>query len=398
MRILHVGKYYPPVHGGIENFIRDLAQQSASEGISTSVLVHRSAGADASAEPDHEQPQDHLTIRRVPVIGELAYAPISPGFPSQLACAIRNDQPDILHLHMPNTSAFWALLVPAARRLPWIVHWHADAVGPGFNWKLRLLYPAYRVFENALLTRARRVVVTSPHYLARSQGLAGYAGKCTAIPLGIDPGRVTPPPDAPGSPCWQVKGALRVLAVGRMAHYKGLHHLIAAARVVEGLEVILAGDGPESLRLKRLASAPGSASPVRLTGAVPDAMRNRLLATCDVVCLTSTTRAEAFGVTLLEAMAAGKPSIVGDVPGSGMTWVVRHEETGWHVPPGDAGALAARLRTLRDHRQQLVGTREPIRRRFHRHFDIRAVSSASAELYRAVLTEKGGEAIGTERD
>ena len=72
--------------------------------------------------------EDGACIYRAPSYGRLLYAPVSPAFPFWLARAIREFQPDLLHLHLPNTSAFGALLVPAARRLPWVIHWHADMV------------------------------------------------------------------------------------------------------------------------------------------------------------------------------------------------------------------------------------------------------------------------------
>ncbi len=97
-----------------------------------------------------------MTIYRAPCYGRLLYAPISPTFPFWLARAIREFQPDLLHLHLPNTSAFWALLVPAARRLPWVIHWHADVVASTIDRRLALAYRLYRPFEQRLLAASRR--------------------------------------------------------------------------------------------------------------------------------------------------------------------------------------------------------------------------------------------------
>ena len=49
-------------------------------------------------------------------------------------------RPDLLHLHVPNTSAFWPLLFPSLRRMPWIVHWHADIPRDSHNAGLRWGY------------------------------------------------------------------------------------------------------------------------------------------------------------------------------------------------------------------------------------------------------------------
>lgn len=72
---------------------------------------------------------------------------MSPQFPSWLKRVIRRERPIILHFHLPNTSAFWALAVPEARRLPWVVHWHADVVASDRDQRLKLAYPVYRPLE-----------------------------------------------------------------------------------------------------------------------------------------------------------------------------------------------------------------------------------------------------------
>ena len=56
--------------------------------------------------------------------------------------------------------------------------------------------------------------------------------------------------------------------------------------------------------------------------------------------MSSTYRAEAFGVVLLEAMANGLPIVATNIPGSGVPWVNQHCITGLIVPIGDAKALA----------------------------------------------------------
>src|SRR5690606_2868300 len=119
--------------------------------------------------------------------GQLAYAPLSPGFRRALATMIARHRPQLLHLHMPNPSAFWALSLPVARRLPWLVHWHSDiplAQAPGM---VRLLYPAYRPFQRALLSRAARIVATSPEYRDASAALKPWLDKTTVVPLGMPP-------------------------------------------------------------------------------------------------------------------------------------------------------------------------------------------------------------------
>ena len=112
-----------------------------------------------------------------------------------------------------------------------------------------------------------------------------------------------------------------------------------------------------------------------------------LLASCDLVCLPSRERTEAFGLVLLEAMRYAKPVVVSDIPGSGAPWLVDRAQNGILTPPGDAQALAAALAELRAHparRQQLGQTGAQA---LQREFGIQPVARAITQLYGRVLED-----------
>jgi glycosyltransferase involved in cell wall biosynthesis len=81
-------------------------------------------------------------------------------------------------------------------------------------------------------------------------------------------------------------------------------------------------------------------------GQADDATLHRLMASCDVYCLPSRERTEAFGIVLMEAMRYGKPLRVCDFKGSGVTWVARDGENAVIVPPGDVAAWREALDAL----------------------------------------------------
>lgn len=372
MKILHVGKFFHPSHGGIESFLFDLAAASAEQGVEQGLIVHAQAGenlgtVDAPAYPFLRY------FDRVGSLGSFGYAPISPAFGRRLNQAINRFVPDLLYLHFPNPSAFWALMTPAARRLPWIIHWHADASGPEFERLVRVLYRFYRPFEQAMLGRAARVIVSSPPYLDSSQALQRWHERCRVIPLGLDPRRVRDTADEAVSALWGSDGRLRILALGRLTAYKGFDVLLRALGSTQA-RLIIAGEGGERQRLEQLirTHCPGAA--VDLAGAVSDAHRNQLLSSCDLVCLPSLNRAEAFGISVLEAMAIGKPALVSKLPGSGLPWLVQDGLTGWHALPGDAEGLARRINWLDQHRCALSAAGEQACARFEQHFDIQQVA------------------------
>ena len=388
MRVLHVGKFFAPFAGGIENFMLDLLRACDAEGVRQACLVHEAPGQKGL---DGERFNFLEHFQRVPTLGQLSYAPVSPGFGRALERMLEEFRPDVLHLHLPNTSAFWALKIRRARAIPWVVHWHSDVVGPGLDAKLKMLYPFYRPFEQALLKRAEVVIASSTPYLESSRALQPWRDKCRVIPLGLDPARLETTGDCEASG-WRYSDKLRVLAVGRLSRYKGFGVLIRAAARVPEAEVLIAGEGDQRNRLERLlrkvsdgSTENGPGSRIRLLGAVDNASRNRLMAGSDVFCLPSVNRGEAFGLSLVEAMAASKPAIATRVPGSGMGWVVRAGQTGWLVDAGDVESLAELLRRLSRDRAVLEQAGARARERFDAQFGIDAVARKVVEIYKSVV-------------
>ena len=377
LRVLHLGKYFPPFSGGIENFMADLMTASRDLGIDVAAIVH-DHGAQADVEPD-------FPVWRVPTHGELIHAPLSPSFRTHLSRVLEAWQPDLLHVHMPNTSAFW-LLTLAGLDTPFVVHWHADVLTPGVRSALRFAYRAYRPLEAALLRRAAAVIATSPSYLDSSEALAPWRAKCEVIPLGLSANRIGEPHETPPSAtAWSAPGALRVLAVGRLSRYKGFDHLIRAVSEVPGVELVILGEGEQGRALRELVARRHAADRVAMPGRVDDPTRNRLLRQCDLLCLPSINRGEAFGLVLLEAMALGKPALVTRVPGSGMSWVVDAGHTGWHVEPEDPVGLARQLAEIRDQRDTLGPMGRQAQQQFRERFSIAAVAARTASLYRRVV-------------
>ena len=118
MRVLHIGKYYAPQHGGIERHVKDVSEWLVRHGVDVGVLVHQPPGTWRS----RCESINGVQVRRAGCIAAPLYAPVSPTLPLQLAQAIDALQPDLLHLHLPNPSCVAALASARARKLPWIVH------------------------------------------------------------------------------------------------------------------------------------------------------------------------------------------------------------------------------------------------------------------------------------
>ena len=383
-RVLHVGKYYPPYAGGMENFLGDLLPALEGLALRTGALVH------------NDRPRWDRTLSgsgrpwvvRVPSWGTVLYAPISPAFPKALNGSLHAFRPHLLHLHMPNTAAFWALTNPIARRIPWVVHWHTDVAPSRIDRRLGVVYPVYRLFEKALLRQARVIIATSPPYAESSAALQPWRPKCRVIPLGLDPLRIQPTSPVGRDPMtrfWAPGPVLRVLSIGRLTYYKGHDVLVRCAARLPFLQAVIVGTGVQDKPLRQLIQKYGVGERVRLVGHVPQEMVNALLASCHVVCLASKERTEAFGLVLLEAMVWSRPVVAGRIPGSGVGWVVEHGKTGLLVEPDREDALAHALQLLHADPEGRRMMGEEGRKRFDEHFHIRRVAEQITAVYREVL-------------
>ncbi len=369
---LHVGKFYPPHRGGMETYLRDLLTALQARGVRCLALVHR------SSEGVEEVTEGGPRVIRAPVWANLLFTPISPGFPWQLNRLLREESPNVLHLHMPNVSAFWALLLPRARRIPWVVHWHADVPVVALHRGLRWFYRIYRPFERWVLRRAAVIITTSPPYLESSPTLAPVRQRCRVVPLGI---REPLPVDAAPAVAVEQESGLRVIALGRLAYYKGFDVLLRALTQCPGVTLDIVGDGERRRELSALIEQLQLGERVTLLGNLPDNALDQRLRASDCLCLPSIERTEAFGVALLEAMARGKACVVTAVPGTGMSWVVQHEHTGLVVPPNDTEALAGALARLAANRALCKAMGDAGLARFREEFTIDASAAAIAKIY-----------------
>ncbi|MCI3920670.1 glycosyltransferase family 1 protein [Paenibacillus sp. TRM 82003] len=136
-----------------------------------------------------------------------------------------------------------------------------------------------------------------------------------------------------------------VLYVGRLALEKSVDVLLESFRRVpeplrEGMQLAVAGDGP---LYKEISDSIEPGESIRMLGFVEGQRLCELYAAADVFLFPSAT--ETFGNVVLESLASGTP-VVGAAAG-GVKDNVRHGETGWLCPPGDAAAFTDALVRLR---------------------------------------------------
>ena len=328
MRILIVVSEAPPIVSGvsrcIDRVVRGLQAQGATVDVLSSNDIRRWTFGEA---------------RISSLVGRW------PGVSRDL------DSYDVVNLHGPAptmSDAFLALFrTRRSPRRPALVYTHHSCIDIGGLGPLCRIYDAVAV---RLASLADRLIVTTPSYAEMVRRPGGP-------PIDVIPWGVDMTPSVPRRERIPSTGPLRVLFVGQMRPYKGVGVLIDAVAGQEDIRLTIAGGGPLAEEHRRHAAGTG-ADNIAFTGRIPDEELSRLYLEHDVIVLPSTTRAEAFGLVLLEGMIAGCVPVASDLPG------VRDVAggTGVLVPPGNEAALRDALLSLAADRERVSRLGEASRR------------------------------------
>jgi glycosyltransferase involved in cell wall biosynthesis len=299
----------------------------------------------------------------------------------QTALALRSVHADIVHVNtLYNLQSAFAAKVAG---LPLV--WHVREMGSD-SAPARVMLQFVGAFATRCIAISKAVAGTVPNCddrlrvvydgieLDRFQG--PFDDARTRASLGV-------PADVP-----------LVTTVGRIEPWKGQHVLVEAipgilAECPDARILIVGGPAvnkPEYERgLRERCESLGVAKSVIFTGVRKDIPE--IMAASAVIILPSATP-EPYGLTVIEAMAAGCPVIA--TAAGGPLESLADGETGWLVPPKDSTAIAERVTAL----LKTPGERDRIgakgRERARTLFDVKRSVSEMADLFEEVARERRG--------
>ena len=336
-RTLLVTNDFPPRAGGIQNYLRELADRLPDGELAVYAPAWPGAAEfDRSLRyPVHRHPGSLMLP--VPAVAARAV---------ELARRYRADTVWF------GASAPLGLLGPALRRHGGIERVLASTHGHEVGWAM--LPGAHQALRR--IGRTADVLTTVSEYSRRRVAAAfGPTAALEPLPPAVDTDTFRPDPAARAELRIRYRlGAAPVLTcVSRLVARKGQDVLVRALpairEAVPGTRLLLVGDGPDRRRLHRLAAACGVGEHVVFTGAVPAAELAAHHAVGDVFALPCRTRGggldvEGLGIVSLEASASGLPVVAGNAGGAPEP--VLDGRTGRIVDGRDPAALATVLAGL----------------------------------------------------
>ena len=370
MRIVQVAPFFHPHAGGVESHVRSLAREFAREGHDVTVVTSRYR-ADLALTSSMEG----YRVVRTWTPGVAFNTPFDFG----TAATIRKIDADVIHLHYPPPlTSFFATGGLSGRTVPVCLTYHCDLFLDGLGGRaLAALYQ--RVFVPPTLRRVDRIIVHTRSYGVTSTMLRGR--NLSVIPSVVDLDWFRPGLDASA-----LRGDLRlegkrVLAfTGRLVAHKGVDVILQAlTRLPPDVVLLVIGSGPRLPTLVGLARRLGVIDRVRFCSGVTDDALPRYLALADVFVFPSHNRLEGFGLAVAEAMAAGLPVVIANMPG--VREVIEDKQEGLLAEPLLADDLARKIRILLDDPDLARRMGAAGRRRAEERYGLATVARQLVSLY-----------------
>lgn len=330
MKILQLGKFYP-IRGGVEKVMEIFTEGLAERGYASDMLC-----ASHNGRVDDIILGDESKIMRTKTWMKLAATMISPAMIWRLRKICR--EYDIIHIHHPDPMATVALFCSGYKGKV-VLHWHSDIL------KQKFLLRFFAPLQNWLIRRADLILGTTPVYVKESPFLSKVQSKTGYLPIGVDPHPWLA--DEIREIRQQYPDKKILFNIGRLVSYKGYQYLIEAmVHLPQEYVLLIGGKGPLKQELQELIDRLGLQERVKLVGFISDTLKPAYFGACDVFCLSSTLKTEAYAIVQVEAMSLGRPIVATEIPGSGVAWVNAHQESGLNVPIEDAPALAQAIQKI----------------------------------------------------
>lgn len=320
MKILQLGKAYPPVNfGGVEVVIKLLA-----EGLNKEHYECDALGVNDNYTFKEEMGDFGGRIYRTRLLFKAFSTLISP----QLITYLNDikDAYDVIHIHSPDPMAAIALFLcrPKAKI---VLHWHSDIL------KQRVLLFFYNPILWWLLKKSNLIIATSPNYIFGSKYLLRFRYKTEVLPIGLDVSQTSASAYLDKRLKLKYSDKKIIFSLGRLSYYKGFDYLtLAAINLPEDYTVVIAGEGTERKKLLNLIKKNNLENKVKLVGKITEEEKHWYFQNSLLFALSSIYKTEAYAIVQVEALAYGLPIVSTQIEGSGVDWVNQDGLTGITVP------------------------------------------------------------------
>jgi glycosyltransferase involved in cell wall biosynthesis len=388
MRVLHITPSIADVRGGTSRAILGIATALQAQGVKVDIVTTDDNGPDRLAVPlgkavIYQGVPVHFFPRFSPPQARVRDFAFSSTLRPWLAQAI--PAYDLLHTHAlfsyPGTVA-----MQLARQLqvPYLNQPHGLLCEWSLQQSRRKKHVYLAIAERTNLNHSHKILVTAKKEQQEVDYL-GLRASTAVVPLGIDL------PQAIGQAQQRLRQKLDlpagepiILFLSRLHPKKGLDYLIPALGKLthHRFTVVVAGNGEVTYEseIKALIAQHGLKDRTRFLGFVEGEAKELLLQGSNLFTLTS--HSENFGVSVLEAMAAGLPILI--TPGVALAPEVKAHYIGY-CPDLDIQAIAQAIEHALTHPDNLRAMGDRARQLVLNHYTWDRVAAQLIDVYAAIL-------------
>lgn len=306
MNVLQLAKYYPPIYGGIE-LVEKMITKSYSEN-GDQVIIHA-----FDKKNKIEFGEFGEKVYRLNENLNLVGAPISFAYIFNFKKLILKENIQYIYVHLPNPFMhelirFYQKILKK-QKIKIIGVYHSDIINKGFLGKL------YNTYFKKTVAVYDKIIVSSEKLWNSSKILSDIdISTRVVVPFCIEEftRKIIPANET----------RKKLISIGRLVPYKGFEFLINTFNDTE-FELHIVGNGPLLDSLKKQCS-----NNVHIHHNLNHELKNQMLSSADLLVVGSINRAEAYGMTIVEAFYCGIPVIAPNID-SGVTYLVQEGVTGF---------------------------------------------------------------------
>jgi glycosyltransferase involved in cell wall biosynthesis len=298
MRVVHVAPFYYPIKGGVETVVQKISEYLASKGNEVYVITYNRDRLKGKNILKEIEQINNVNVIRLPVQFTWSHGSYS----NKLLEVIRHIDPDIIHVHVWRHPHVFQL---ANEKFVKILQPHSPFYPVSQVGLITFIY--YKLIDNLFSSVIRKYNIIAITPIEQEILMRKFKVPSTLIPNGVD--------DVYFEQKTEDKGYL--LYIGRISKEKNLLTLLKAYKI-SGIKNKLILAGPDGGIVKELLSYSKKYQlNVEYKNEVSESEKIELISKCRV--FINPSPFEGFGITLLEAEAMGKPTII--VGNGGQTYV-----------------------------------------------------------------------------
>ena len=359
MKILYICKYFAPEYGGMETLSKNICDYFYKRNFHIEVLCFSKNKQFISSKFGYK-------TYYFKSIFNLFSTPISL---SMILFLFKNYKKyDRIHIFTPNPwVTFWLNFLPHKEI---IVSWGSDIINQ------KILKLIFNPFQSFFLKKSKTIICLSKTYFNYSKDLLKFKKKVIIIPPLLIMKKFNKIKK-------KKQKKIELISVGRLVDYKGHDIAINSLKFLpENYLLKIIGDGKKFKKLKKQILKLKLNKRVTIHKGLSNTSKFTMIKEADIFLMCSRSRAESFGIAILEAISVGLPLVISNIKGSGMNDMIKNNYNGYKFKNESYIDCANQIKRISQNKKKLKNFSNNSKKLYLKKFDFKSVSNKLINIYK----------------